>query len=274
VGVLTRQNINASLRSGIGCCGTAAQREIRATTDTNIWMRTDTNYNGLQMKLDRRFSNGFLLTTAYTFSKAINYTDDQGGLAIPAVLALNRGRAGYDRTHSFVQSYIYELPFGPNKRWLNSGVGRWVLGDWQLNGIFSAYSGPAVEYHNKRHQPQCAGQRQPSKRGERVQGSWGQLAREPSGLIRPSSRAPAANTYGTLGRNVFDGPGFANLDLSFFRKFRVTERVGGEFRAEFFNFTNTPQLNQPGVVVGNAGFGEITGAADMRRIQFGMKITF
>jgi len=273
VGVLTRQNINASLVPGSGAAGRPLNQKFGRTNDTNIWMRTDTNYNGLQMKLDRRFSNGFLLTTAYTFSKAINYTDDQGGLAIPAVLALNRGRAGYDRTHSFVQSYIYELPFGPNKRWLNSGVGRWVLGDWQLNGIFSAYSGQPLNITISATSLNAPGN------GNRpnVVKEFKQLGAVGAGtkwFDTTVFQAPAANTYGTLGRNVFDGPGFANLDLSFFRKFRVTERVGGEFRAEFFNFTNTPQLNQPGVVVGNAGFGEITGAADMRRIQFGMKITF
>jgi hypothetical protein len=194
-------------------------------------------------------------------------------LAIPAVLSLNRGRAGYDRTHSFVQSYIYELPFGPNKRWLNSGVGRWVLGDWQVNGIFSAYSGLPLNITISATSLNAPGNgNRPNLVGEfRRLGAVGAGAKwfDPTAFA-----APAANTYGTLGRNEFDGPGFANLDLSFFRKFRVTERVGGEFRAEFFNFTNTPQLNQPGVTLGNAGFGEITGAGDMRRIQFGMKITF
>jgi hypothetical protein len=273
VGVLTRQNINASLVPGSGSAGRPLNAKFGRTTDTNIWMRTDTNYNGLQMKLDRRFSNGFLLTTAYTFSKAINYTDDQGGLAIPAVLSLNRGRAGYDRAHSFVQSYIYELPFGPNKRWLNSGVGRWVLGDWQVNGIFSAYSGLPLNITISATSLNAPGNgNRPNMKGEFKQ--LGAVGAGTKWFDTTVFDAPAANTYGTLGRNVFDGPGFANLDLSFFRKFRVTERVGGEFRAEFFNFTNTPQLNQPGVVVGNAGFGEITGAGDMRRIQFGMKITF
>src|SRR5262249_17397200 len=112
---------------------------------TNTWIRTDTDYHGLQTKFDRRFSNGFLLTTAYTFGKAINFADDNGSLFIPAIPSLNRGRARSDRTHTFVQSYIYELPFGSNKPWLKSGAGRWILGGWQLNGIFSAYSGQPID---------------------------------------------------------------------------------------------------------------------------------
>jgi Carboxypeptidase regulatory-like domain/TonB dependent receptor-like, beta-barrel len=273
VGVLTRQNINASLTPGSGTAGRPLNQKFGRTTDTNIWMRTDTNYNGLQVKFDRRFSGGFLLTTAYTFGKAINYTDDQGSLFIPAVLSLNRGRAGFDRTHSFVQSYIYELPFGAGKRWLNSGIGRWLLGDWQLNGILSAYSGLPLGFSISATSLNAPGNgNRPNLVGEfKVLGDIGPGVKwfDPSAFS-----APAANTYGTAGRNLFSGPGYVNLDLSVFRKFRVTERVGGEFRAEFFNFANHANFNSPGTTLGNASFGEVSGASDPRLIQFGLKITF
>jgi hypothetical protein len=66
-----------------------------------------------------------------------------------------------------------------------------------------------------------------------------------------------------------------NLDFSVFRKFRVTERLVGEFRFESFNFTNTPHFNNPGTVFGNADFGQVTTAqADQRLMQFGLKISF
>jgi hypothetical protein len=273
VGVLTRRNINASLIPGSGAAGRPLNQKFGRTTDTQVWMRTDTNYNGLQLKFDRRFSGGFLLTTAYTYGKAINFTDDQGGLFIPAVISLNRGRAGYDRTHTFVQSYVYELPFGPSKRWLQSGIGRWLLGDWQLNGIFSAYSGAPLDFQISATSLNAPGN------GNRpnLTGDFKVL-----GVVGPGSKwfdtssfaPPAANTFGTLGRNVFSGPGYVNLDLSVFRKFRMTERVGGELRAEFFNFTNTPHFNNPGTTLGNASFGEVNSATDPRLIQFGLKITF
>jgi len=87
--------------------------------------------------------------------------------------------------------------------------------------------------------------------------------------------APAPATYGTMGRNLFSGPSYVNLDFSLFRKFRVTERVGGELRVESFNFTNTPHFNPPGVTMGNADFGQVTGTlGDPRRIEFGLKLTF
>src|SRR5262249_50538336 len=84
VGVLTRRNINASRVPGSGAAGRPLNQKFGRTTDTNAWIRTDTNYNGMQVKFDRRFTGGFLLTTAYTFSKAINLFDgDNGSLLVP-----------------------------------------------------------------------------------------------------------------------------------------------------------------------------------------------
>jgi len=276
VGVLTDQNINAGLVPGAGAAGRPLNKKFGKTADVLEWVRTDTEYNALQVKLDHRFSNGLLLTTAYTFGKGINYSDDNGGLSIPAVLALNRGRTGYDRTHSFVQSYVYELPFGPGKRWLQSGFGRWVLGDWQLNGIFSAYSGLPLDFRISATSLNEPGNvNRPNLTGTfKVLGAVGpgsQWFDTSAGIFT----APAPATYGTMGRNLFSGPSYVNLDFSVFRRFRVTERVAAEFRVESFNFTNTPHFNPPGVTMGNADFGQVTGTlGDPRRIGFGLKLTF
>jgi hypothetical protein len=284
VGVLTRQNINSGLIPGAGADGQPLNQLFGRKAVTNRWMRTDSNYHGLQAKLDRRFSNGFLLTTAYTFGKAINFSDDNGNLYIPAVPSLNRGRARYDRPHTFVQSYIYELPFGPNKRWLQSGIGRWILGDWQLNGIFSAYSGQPIDIRISNASLNAPGNNnRPNLIGKpRVLGGIGPGKKW---IDVSAFSAPAPGTYGTAPRNILGGPRFVNLDFSAFRKFRVTERVGGEFRVEAFNVTNTPHFNRPGAgtdpngdngtTLGNADFGEVTTAlSDQRQIQFGLKILF
>lgn len=93
--------------------------------------------------------------------------------------------------------------------------------------------------------------------------------------------APAANTFGNIGRNAFNGPGFANVDLSLFRRFVLTERFKLEFRAESYNFTNTPQYPNPDGGFGDATFGQITNAgigssADggSRNIQLGLRLLF
>ncbi len=89
-----------------------------------------TTYHGLQTKIDRRFRNGLLLTNSYTYSRAMNYADENGGIGTPIDFALSWARAGFNRTHNYVATGVYELPWGPNKRWLNNGL----LGksDWRL----------------------------------------------------------------------------------------------------------------------------------------------
>ena len=279
VGVLTRRDINAGLIPGAGVAGQPLYQLFGRKAQTILWMRTDTHYNGMQVKLDRRFSNGFLLTTAYTFGKAINYADNNGTLVIPAIPSLNRGRAGFDRTHTFVQSYLYELPFGANKRWLRSGIGRWVLGDWQVNGIFSAYSGLPLDIRINSASLNATGNiNRPDLVGKPT--ILGSIGPGKQWLDASAFAPPAPNTYGTTGRNILSGPDFMNFDFSAFRKFRVTERVGGEFRFESFNFTNTPHFERPGgntgsTTLGNADFGQVTSAlSDQRQIQFGLKIQF
>src|SRR5206468_968337 len=96
----------------------------------------------LQVALTRQFSKGFMVKGAYTYSKAINWTDDDGwaGLAWndPNVLRRNRAVAGYDTPQIFQLAYIYELPVGKGKPWANGGgVATKILSDWQVSGIFS-----------------------------------------------------------------------------------------------------------------------------------------
>jgi hypothetical protein len=275
VGVLVQRNINAGLIPGAGAAGQPLNQLFGRKAETRTWVGTNGNYNAMQVKLDHRFSNGFLLTTAYTFGKAINFADDNGGLYFNSVPSLNRGRAGYDRTHTFVQSYIYELPFGSNKRWLQSGMGRWVLGGWQINGIFSAYSGLPLDIRVSN-----ASLNTPGNNNNRPD-----LTGTPTilGGIGPGKKwfdvtafsQPAPGKFGTTGRNILNGPKLINADLSLFRKFRITERTGGEFRAEAFNFANSPHFDRPNSTLGGTGFGEISSAmADHRVIQFGLKIIF
>jgi hypothetical protein len=78
-------------------------------------------------------------------------------------------------------------------------------------------------------------------------------------------------TYGNSGKNILFGPGMKNLDLSLHKNFDITERMRLQFRAESFNFTNTPAFGQPGATLNGLGVGQITSAADPRRLQFGLK---
>jgi hypothetical protein len=273
VGVLAKQNINAGLVPGLGAQG---QPLFPRKAATGLWIRSGSTYQSLQVKLDRRFTRGFALTTAYTYSKTINLSDDNTTFHIPSNPAANRGRAGYDRTHIWVQSFIYELPFGSQGRWLRSGVGRWLLGDWQVNGGFSVFSGTPLNITMSATSLNAPGN-----------GNRPNIDGTPSilGAIGPGKKyidvtkfsSPPANTYGTAGRNILSGPGIVNLDFGLFRKFPITERVNAQLRVESFNLTNTPHFNFNNTSGDFSGtsFGEVTtAAADQRTFQFALKVIF
>jgi hypothetical protein len=274
VGVQTRANLNAGLVPGAGAAGQPLNQRFGNRATITSWIRAGNVYHSLQAKFDRRFSNGFLLTTAYTYSKAIDFTNDNEEPANYINFRSNRARSDEDRTHMFVQSYIYELPFGPKGRWLRSGIGRWILGDWQVNGIFTAqtgaplnltFSATTLNAPSNANRPNISGK--PEILGKTGPGElWFDITK---------FSAPATATFGSAGRNILNGPGYVNLDFSAFRKFPVREKLSLELRAESFNFTNTPHFNNPNTTFGTGGFGQITTAVqDQRQLQFGLKLVF
>lgn len=269
------RNINAGQILGGGAAGQPLFQQFGRTAVTNLrFASTNTSYNSLQVKLDRRFSGGFLLTTAYTYSRSIDFVNDNGGFFFQTFPELNRGRSDFDRTHMFVQSYLYQLPFGRNGRWLRQGPLGLILGDWQVNGIFTGQSGLPINFTFNSATLNTPGNgNRPNLNGKpAIVGRTG-----PGELFFDTSNfsAPAPNTIGGAGRNLLGGPSLLNLDFSVFRHFPISERFKGEFRFESFNFTNTPHFNNPNGELGNANFGQVVSAQqDQRQIQFGLKITF
>jgi hypothetical protein len=269
------RDINAGLVPGAGIEGQPLYQKFGMRSPiVDDYYPTSTDYHSLQVKFDRRFAQGFLLTTAYTYGKAIDYSGDYGGLFINAIPELNRARSNDNPTHIFVQSYIWELPFGAGKPWLSRGVGRWILGGWQVNGILTLQSGLPLNITAPSAPLNAPGNgNRPNVNGKpEINGEVGV-----GQLWFDSSRfsAPAPATYGTVGRNILTGPGFANFDFSAFRKFAITERTGAELRFESFNLTNTPHFSNPNGSFGSAGFGQITSAQqDQRQVQLGLRVTF
>jgi len=274
VGVLGRQNLNAGLLPGAGSAGQPLFAKFRRLSQVTTWVPTSTVYHSLQAKFDRRFAGGFLLTTAYTYGKAIDLSNDNAAFSNQIDWQLNRGRADTDRTHTFVQSYVWELPFGTRGRWLRSGMGRWLLGDWQLNGIFTAQTGDPLNVTFSATTLNAPGNSNRANLSGKPE-IYGRVGRGEPWLDVTKFSAPAPATFGSVGRNVLTGPGFVNLDFSVFRKFPVRERFIIELRMESFNFTNHPHFNNPNMVFGSAGFGEVTTAVqDQRQVQFGLKLAW
>lgn len=112
----------------------------RSTTEVLFWDGwLSMNYHSLQVALNRRFTRGLFVKGAYTFSRAINMTDDEGWAGVgwndPALIGRNRSQAGFNIPHIFQLGMVYELPFGKG-----GGLGNHLVRGWQVNAVISAHS--------------------------------------------------------------------------------------------------------------------------------------
>jgi hypothetical protein len=254
-----------------GFCVPATTTCRTAGTDMRF-VGTDTHYNALQVKLDHRSAN-FLLTTAYTYSKTLGITDEDGGFAFYVNPRRSYFRAGFDRTHTFVQSYVYELPFGKGKTYLTSGWGNRLLGGWEVSGILTLMTGTPLNFDGC---DGCALNTPGNSQTANVNGPITKLYgidTQPWFDTTVFSK-PAQNTFGNLGRRILAGPGYFSLDPVVFRRTRLSERTTLEVRAEVYNATNTPIFDNPNTTFGNPNFGFVRGAGGNRSMELGAKLIF
>lgn len=240
--------------------------------------RDNSNYNALEVKLEKRFSNGISFLTGYAWSKVIDgSSSDQGGGSAdnPFNLRTMRGRSDFDTGQRFITSFSAELPFGKGKAF-GSGMSRaadLVVGGWQVQGIVTFQGGfpftptiasdPANVAFSYARRPDVIGTGQvDSCRVERC-------------FNIADFRVPSPFTIGNAGRNILRGPGVNNWDLAIFKNFNFTERLYLQFRAEAFNAFNHTQLNNPNanIELPTQG-GRVFSAKDPRIGQFGLKLYF
>ena len=246
-------------------------------------------YHSLQVAINRPFKNGLMLKGAYTLSKAKNEVDDDGWSQLtwsaPSQRSLNYALAGYDRPQMFNMAFVYELPY---KTSTSKDIAHLILGDWQINGIYTAMAGtPFTITANGATLNMPGGLQTANLNGEyKVIGDKG----DSGYYFDPASFSqPQGVVQGNTGRNQFRGPGYWNIDGSIFRAFPIGS--GGkraEFRAEFFNLTNTPMWGRPVTDISSGNFGRVTtvgndgrgngSARDSgtgeRQIRFGVRFQF
>jgi hypothetical protein len=246
-----------------------------------------THYDALQTQLTRRFMGGMTFTASYTFSKNTGIccnqqADTSPNIIIPQYMFLARSIMSIDRTHHFSLSVVQELPFGKGKALLNHGVGSKIAGGWQLNGVFVRSSGKPFSISADGTSLNAAGNTQRAnlvKPDVAVYGNIGpgQLYFDTSAFAQPTCAC-----FGTVGYNTMRGPALANLDASLFRNFQINERWRVQFRAEGFNFTNTPYFGAPSGSITSSNFGQVTGVQGtawreglgQRMFRFGLKVQF
>jgi len=245
----------------------------------------NSTYNSLQAKVEKRFAGGFTLLSSYIFSKTLGDTcgfagsGNTAGCAPQNVynLRAEKGLDNQNRTHRFVASYIYDLPFGRGRHFGNgwNGAVDAVLGGWSTEGIVTLTSGTPFTIIVP-GDPSNTGTLNSDNRPNLV----GDPAR-PSGVdpvnefFNTAAFAPnAPYTFGNLGRNTMIGPSLADWDFGLYKGFNITERVNAQFRFEAFNFTNTPYFGIPGNSVGTSNFGEISSSGRGRKLQLALKVSF
>ena len=274
--LLRNRNINQAV---LGTGSIASRRPF--ANFGNIPFRessASSTYHSLQARAEKRFAQGFTFLASYTFSKAI---DDSSGVPGSTATSNNpqnsfdlqseRGLSEFDVRHRFVTSFIYELPFGKGKQFLQNGIASSIFGNFEIAGIFAAQTGRPFT-------PRISSDRS----------NTGQLQDRPNVVGNPrldnpdpqlwfntaAFAIPAAGTFGNAGRNILTGPGYSNTDVALVKRIGFGEVRNLELRAEFFNLFNRPNFDLPNAVADSAQFGRIFSAGAARQIQLGLKFTF
>jgi outer membrane receptor protein involved in Fe transport len=272
--------------------GNAARKyyAVAGTTSINDWAgRTKSRYHAFQIEMNRGFSDGLMLKGAYTLSRAKDMTtggeDGWTGLTWnhPMMYDRNFAVAVFDRTHNLQMGFLYQLPFLKEV----SGAKGAVLGGWQMNGLFGAYSGTPHAIGGSNTALNCQGcgsilinvSGEPKPIGKVGSGST-ETYYDKSLFSQPTGTGKEG--FGNSSRTGFRRPPVWNLDLSLFKVFKVHERIQPEFRIEavnVFNHTNWgapvtgfTALNFLQFTPGSAESGTNTPGA--RRVQIGLRVSF
>jgi hypothetical protein len=265
---------------GKGVNGRPLFLQFGRTADTTVYFNGYSSmYNGLQVKLNRRFYNGLSITTAYTLAKGMSFqTGDDGGIWQYINPRRSYARTDFDRKQTFVQSYIYDLPFGIGRKWMNHGLVAKAIGGWQINGILTLMTGLPMTFGANGTALNTPGASQTADQVAEVTKLYGINTPSKGGspwFSLSSFVQPTGVRFGSSGRNILSGPNFFNADASIFKIFNFTERMKMEIRGEAFSFTNTPQFSRPTTDVSNSNYGYITGVdGGARGMQLGAKLSF
>ena len=274
-------NLNAATVAGIGNLGLPEYGFGGRTASTTLYFAPFSSmYHALQAKIDRRFAKGLTLTTSFTWGKGTGFQGgDDGGLSFYVNQQRNYARNDYDRKYTFVQSYVYELPFGPGKTWLRSGLAGNILGNWQVNGVLTAMTGTPFSITASGNTLNAPGNTQTANQVGPFNVLNGVGPNSPWFDATSFATPTGTGVFGNTGRNAFTGPGFFNLDASLFKNITFRERYKLELRGEAFSITNTPHFSNPGnSLTSTSNFGYVTGTlandGGGRVLQLGAKFQF
>lgn len=240
------------------------------------------NYNALQLQIQKRASFGLSFNANYTWSHFLDDQDSSGwggrGGTQPYQNAFdpqaNYGNSNFDITHIFKANVTYELPFGKGHQFANnSKVLDAIIGGWQTSTIIIAQTGNPFTFtiSGNNNSFSQAGNWYPNVVGDPHSGS-----QSINQWFDPSAfEIPADATFGNSGRNTFRGPGLFTVNFSLGKSFHFGERMGFEIRADASNIFNHPSFGHPNTNINEDNAGQITSTTvGGRNIQLGARFSF
>ncbi len=239
------------------------------------------NYNALQLSIEKRFARGLMFNASYTYSRALDMggggnsasAESRSNVQNPRDVRAEYGLADFNFSHRFTFYGVYDLPFGKGRQFLSNANGllNGIVGGWQADSIFQAQTGPPGTPTMATSTSNTGTTQYPNRICN------GALSTPTAHMWYSTSCyvAPPIYTFGNAGRNVVIAPGYWSWDFGVHKDFRITEKIGLTFRGEFFNVLNNVNFAYPSLSIGSAAAGTITSiVGNARQIQFALRLHF
>jgi len=254
---------------------------------TFIESRGRSDYDSLQIKFQQRFDRGLSILSSYTLGESMDdasgFFPSTGDPNLPQDSRnpqLEYSRSSFDVRHRFSTSFSWELPFGAGRSWLDGeGAANAILGNWDLQGIVTLASGrpftvallPETDNSNTgRSNLGFGANDRPNLVGNAVVANP-----TPERWFNTTAfEIPAFGNFGSAGRNILEGPGYANFNLGVHKNIALSEGTTIQLRVEAFNLFDRTNFDLPDGFVDSPTFGQVVSSGDPLRCQIGIKLIF
>jgi trimeric autotransporter adhesin len=243
--------------------------------------------NAASVRLRKRMSRGFAVNLVYVFSKSLDDASSIGGGGITVVqnpfdVPAERALSTFDQTHSFTGNWIYDLPFGDNRRFFNRGWVSHVIGGWQWSGSYTIASGSYFT-------PRILGSTADINRGVTGSIRANVVSGESFTIPNPTTKewfntaafcitgqtgCSGPTVYGDAGRDIIEGPWQYTFNSALNKTITIRETRSLELRLSASNIFNTPYFSGLNTTVNSITFGQVTGVSNMRRITMVLRFRF
>jgi hypothetical protein len=237
------------------------------------------NYNALEVSLEKRYSKGFALTVSYTYSKSLDYgasglfSIEGFSVENPYNITRDYAPSSFNIPHNLTVSWVYQLPFGTGKQFSSGNkIVDAIVGNWQWNGIADIRSG---QNFNLTVNGDIANTGNFGYERPDVVGDFHHFHSTRSEWFNTAAfAAPQPFTFGNAGRNLLRTQFVHVFNMGLFKQIPIHEGIYGELRAEAYNVFNTPILSAPDSELTDQTFGQVTTAQAPRTMQIGARIHF